>query len=170
LDAVVCRPGGCGEAVAAIRETELNPYSVTIHAAPQPFKVLFGVRPRAGVWHPFAAGVPNGEKERVEFTFRSGARGFIPAIAGSTFLAGTSSGMMVRGISNWGMRPHRPRRATSSSAKKYHQRWLLVRSIHLAKCISGEAADNVSHAGHRKSPNGIVKVESSLDDANGPAR
>lgn len=65
-----------------IRETELNPYSVTIHAAPQPFKVLFEVRPRAGVWHPFAAGVPNGEKERVGFTFRSGARGFIPAIAG----------------------------------------------------------------------------------------
>ncbi len=66
----------------SLPEKELNPYVVTIHSPPEHFKVLFEVRPRAGVWHPFAAGVPNSEKESVGFAFRSGARGFIPSIAG----------------------------------------------------------------------------------------
>ena len=73
----------------ALRETELAPYVVTVHPPPQSFKLLFEVRPRAGVWHPFAAGVPVTEKERVGFTFRSAARGFIPSLAGLHISGGT---------------------------------------------------------------------------------
>jgi len=73
-----------------VRETaELNPYVVTVHSPPEHFKLLFEVRPRAGVWHPFAAGVPNDERERVGFMFRSAARGFLPSIAGMHISNGT---------------------------------------------------------------------------------
>jgi hypothetical protein len=153
-----------------IRETELNPYSVTIHAAPQPFKVLFEVRPRAGVWHPFAAGVPNVEKERVGLTFRSGARGFIPAIAGIHI----SGGNVISDDGAWylelGPEAASPTQSYVLFCKEIPSALAFGQINTPGQMYFWRAAENVSHAGHRKSPNGIVKVASSLDDANGPAR
>jgi hypothetical protein len=59
--------------------TQLTPYWIMQHPAPAGFVLLLEVRPRAGVWHPFAACVKANEKDEVGLIVHDGPRGFVPA-------------------------------------------------------------------------------------------
>jgi hypothetical protein len=73
-----------------VRSTaEMTPYFVKIHPAPSGFQLLLEVRPRAGVWYPFATCVDVREKDVVALVLRGGPRGFIPPIEGLNIAGGT---------------------------------------------------------------------------------
>jgi hypothetical protein len=66
----------------SIEPPRLQPYVLTNHPPRPPFSVILEVRPRAGVWYPFMAAVPPGEREQVGMAVRSGPRGQVPPIEG----------------------------------------------------------------------------------------
>jgi TIR domain len=74
-------------------KTEVTPYVVQLHPPPEGFALSLEVRPRAGVWHPFAACVRAEEKDASGLVLRDGPRGFVP-LPQSGFIGGGS------GISN----------------------------------------------------------------------
>jgi hypothetical protein len=80
---------------AAITRPEIRPYHIAIHPienSPRGWRYAIEVRPRAGVWAPFVAAVPLGEKERVEPFLRRGPAGKIP---GPGMLSGIGEGPTV---------------------------------------------------------------------------
>jgi hypothetical protein len=73
----------------AVSAPELTPYVMQIHPPPPTFQLLVEVRPRAGVWYPFATCVPVGQKDEVGLALRGGPRGFIPPLEGLNIAGGT---------------------------------------------------------------------------------
>lgn len=57
---------------------ELLPYVITEHRPPEGYMIFLEVRPRAGVWHPFAVAIKKDEKEAVGLVVRDGPRAFPP--------------------------------------------------------------------------------------------
>lgn len=70
--------------------SELAPYLLRVHSnpqgAPQPYSIE--VRPRAGTWSPFLAGVPLSERAGVNPSIMFGASGRVP-FAGALFATGS---------------------------------------------------------------------------------
>jgi hypothetical protein len=67
---------------------ELTPSVSIEHPAPMGFAAAIEVRPRAGVWHPFAACVKPEERHAAGLVLRDGPRGFPPDPNNSGFIGG----------------------------------------------------------------------------------
>lgn len=57
---------------------ELTPYVETEYPPPAGFLFAVEVRPRAGVWHPFAVAIKKEEQDKVGLVVRDGPRGILP--------------------------------------------------------------------------------------------
>jgi hypothetical protein len=66
----------------AIDQQQVLPFVARAHPAPPPFKHVFEVRPRAGVWDPFIFAIPAEEKDRIGMTIRPGPPRRVPSLAG----------------------------------------------------------------------------------------
>jgi hypothetical protein len=73
----------------SVSTAEIKPFMLAQHPAPEPFRVVIEVRPRAGSWFPFMAAIPVAEKERTGMALRSGPRGRVPPFAGVVFSGGS---------------------------------------------------------------------------------
>jgi len=61
----------------AITQERIEPFAIKLHRLPK--QILIEVRPRAGRWTPFVAGIPIGEKDRVNPSLVHGSSGRTPA-------------------------------------------------------------------------------------------
>jgi TIR domain len=72
-------------------QAQLAPYVVIEHPPPAGFVLSLEVRPRAGVWHPFAVCVRLEEKDSIGLVLRDGPRGFVPSPTMGGFIGGGST-------------------------------------------------------------------------------
>jgi hypothetical protein len=72
----------------SIPRPEIHPFFIRLHR-PHSGEYIFEVRPRAGSWQPFFAGIPVSEKDDVAMTLRHGAAGSVPGL-GSVFIGSGS--------------------------------------------------------------------------------
>jgi len=69
----------------AIARPVIEPYHLVIHKCPAPLVgALLEVRPRAGTWAPFIAGVPFAEKDSVRLNIMYGPAGRVPIMSALT--------------------------------------------------------------------------------------
>jgi hypothetical protein len=72
----------------AASRPEVEPYSIRLHTIPgHPRPFVIEVRPRAGVWAPFIAGIPMAERDRVQPSIMVGPRD-VPTDTGVLFMSG----------------------------------------------------------------------------------
>lgn len=72
----------------SVNTQEIKPFFFKQHPGVPHFPYVVEVRPRAGVWHPFAVAVPVTEKESSGLALRSGSTGMVPPIAGVVMTRG----------------------------------------------------------------------------------
>ena len=73
----------------SVARPQVLPYHVRVHDRPGDTEgCVIEVRPRAGTWSPFIAGIPAPEKEEVQPFIYHGAAGRVPIYAGVLFGAG----------------------------------------------------------------------------------
>jgi hypothetical protein len=70
----------CEGRAVAIRGAIVQPYAIRLHPY-RDGKTAIEIRPRAGMWAPFAAGVPIGERDSLNPVILPGPAGFVPMAA-----------------------------------------------------------------------------------------